>query len=323
MAIGERGHAVALVQAALVTLKYKLPVTIAKGKGTPDGVFGDETVAAVRAFQTDHKLKPDGIAGHKTITTLDALLPAAGPFKPPKLPKPSPPAPTPPPLVVPKGTVPTIVPMPVSADFKIGSDDPRIIPDKGAGIWNSKPTEILMQVKKAGIIQVLGPAYVLIGDDAVKHMAHYLNNTGNPLTIDLEGMVAEVPSAKILFEREVQRIKLYVQQLPSGTFDVTSTHAVNGYNGKGESPNWFFAVGGYSVWTKGKATIVGTGPGHECKLELEYKFYDRYNWDGGKHVYIAGIEITDEAMGEFHRQGIAKEYDEVGSFRRTLTWKAP
>ncbi len=85
--MGERGHAVALLQAALIMRHYKLPITLAKGNGTPDGVFGEETDTAVRAFQTDQKLKPDGIAGHKTISALDALLPAAGPIKPPKLPK--------------------------------------------------------------------------------------------------------------------------------------------------------------------------------------------------------------------------------------------
>ena len=326
LTLGETGHAVALVQAALITLKYKLPVSIAKMHGAPDGVFGDETIAAIRQFQTDKKLKPDGIAGHKTIAALDALLPPAGPEKPPEVPKPGPPPPAKPapaPIAPPKAPPASILPMPISPDFKIGTDDPKIVPDAGAGPWNSKPKEVLMRVKKAGIIEILGPAYVIIGDDAVKHMAHYLNNSGKPLTIDLEGMVAEVPSAKLRFETEVERIKQYVQQLPPGTFNVTSTHAVNGYNRKSESTNWFFAVGGYSVWTKGKATITGSGPGHDCKLELQYKFYDRYNWDGGKKVTIAGIDISDEAMGEFHREGLAQEYDEIGSFERVLTWKAP
>ena len=212
--------------------------------------------------------------------------------------------------------------MPVSSDFKIGTDDPKINPDRGAGTWNSKSKEILTAAKYVGIMDVLGPSYLVIGADAAKHMAHYLENSGSDYTIDLEGMVAQVPSAKTLFDVEVDKIKAYVEQLPPGTYEVTSIHAVNGYNYKRESTNWFFAVGGYSVWTKGQATVTGTGPGHACKLELEYKFYDRYNWDGGKSVTIFGIEITDEAMGEFHREGMAKEYNEVGSFRRTLEWKA-
>ena len=317
---GETGQGVVLMQAALITLKYKLPVSTRK-HGAPDGIFGAETKSAVMAFQTDQKLTADGVAGKNTITRLDSLLPFAPAPKPPKPPKPAPPAPVkPPPVpVTPSNPIP---PMPVSNDFKIGTDDPRIFPDAGAGLWNSKPKEILTVAKYVGILEILGPAYIIIGDDAVKHMTHYLNNSGSPLTIDLEGMVAEVPSAKVRFETEVERIKNYVGQLPPGTYDVTSKRAFNGYNFQSENRNWFFAVGGYSVWTKGRATITGTGPGHDCRLELEYKFYDRYNWDGGKHVHIAGIEITDEAMGEFHREGMAREYDEIGSFRRSLYWKA-
>ncbi|MEA2700721.1 MAG: hypothetical protein QOI66_4992 [Myxococcales bacterium] len=56
-------------------------------------------------------------------------------------------------------------------------------------------------------------------------------------------------------------------------------------------------------------------------VDFEYKFYDRYNWDAGKSVRLAGITITDKFMGEFHRQGLAQEYDCFGSFKRHLTWK--
>ena len=36
---------------------------------------------------------------------------------------------------------------------------------------------------------------------------------------------------------------------------------------------------------------------------------------------IHGITITDAFMGEFHRQGLAKEYDCYGSFKRSFSWK--
>jgi peptidoglycan hydrolase-like protein with peptidoglycan-binding domain len=316
LARGESSHAVALLQAALITRKYKLPKSSTKKHGAPDGIFGDETVSAVRAFQTDQKLVVDGVAGKSTIGRLDSLLPPAPPAPPLKLPKPTPAAP--PPAPSPPG-----LKMPVSADFKIGTGDPTITPDSGAGPWGSKSKEVLTAAKYVGIVEILGIAYVAIGDDAVKHMSHYLGNSGTPLTIDLEGMIAEVPSAKLLFDLQITKIKSYVEQLPPGTWDVTSTHAVNGYNTAAESKNWYFAVGGYSVWAKGKATILGAAPGHVCTLALEYRFYDRYNWDKGKSVTIAGIKVSDDAMGEFHREGMAKEYDEVGVVRRTLNWKAP
>ena len=56
-------------------------------------------------------------------------------------------------------------------------------------------------------------------------------------------------------------------------------------------------------------------------MKYEYKFFDRYNWDNGKSVRIAGITVTDAFMGEFHRMGLAKEYDVIGSVNKTITWK--
>jgi len=263
---GETGHAVALLQGGLISLGFKMPISTTKKHGAPDGIYGDETKRVIRQFQADQKLSQDGIAGRNTITRLDALLPPA--LLPPKPPEPIPPPPS--------SSVPS------STDFKLGTDDPKIAPDAGAGPWNSKPKEVITAAQYVGILEVLGPATVLIGFDAVKHMEHYLSNTGAPLTIDLEGMVAEVPSAKTLFDIEVAKIKAYAGRFPPGVYDITSTHAVNGYNRQSESRNWFFAVGGYSVWTKARVTVSGSGPGREVALDLEYKFYDRYNWDAEK-----------------------------------------
>ncbi len=42
------------------------------------------------------------------------------------------------------------------------------------------------------------------------------------------------------------------------------------------------------------------------------------SWDNGTKVNIGGIEITDEFMGKFHRQGLAKEYNEIGIIKLHL-----
>ena len=314
---GEQGVGVSLVQAALLTLKYRLPVSNRK-HGAPDGIFGPETFQAVSKFQGDHKLKVDGVVGQRTILKLDSLLPEAPKAKPAPPPAPAhlPPSPS-------KPASPRPAVIPTSPDFAIGTNDPIIKPDRGAGPWGSKSKELTTIALEVAIEEdVLPAAYFLIGNDATKHMKHYLGNTGRLLTIDLEGMVKEVPSAKLLFEGLVGMIKSYVESLPPGTYDVTSKHAWNGYNRQSENKNWYFAVGGYSVWPKGKAVVGSGGPGRTCTLALEYKFFDRYNWDGGKQVKIGPVVVTDEFMGEFHRQGLAMEYDEVGSIRRNLSWTA-
>jgi hypothetical protein len=64
----------------------------------PDGAFGSKTTAAVKAFQSSHQLKPDGIVGKQTWWALDAAYPPQPPVPPPYPPQPPvPPPPVPPP----------------------------------------------------------------------------------------------------------------------------------------------------------------------------------------------------------------------------------
>ena len=55
---GSRGEEVHVLQQALIDLGYL--------KGTADGVFGNRTENAVRAFQKKNRLEVDGLAGNKT-----------------------------------------------------------------------------------------------------------------------------------------------------------------------------------------------------------------------------------------------------------------
>lgn len=79
---GEHGEAVRLVQQALIDLGFAMPISTRKF-GSPDGVYGHETVARVREFQTKFHLRVDGSTGRHTMAKLDELLPAAGTPLPP------------------------------------------------------------------------------------------------------------------------------------------------------------------------------------------------------------------------------------------------
>lgn len=299
--LGSRGPTVALLQGGLIDLKFPLPKSTRK-TGAPDGLFGGEVQIAVVAYQTSRKLKKiDGIVGGDTLAAMDAeLAVAAGP-----------------PVHVP----PVILPPPSTAEYKVGTGDPPITPDPGAGIWNSSPKQATYLALGAAIVDILPLAYVTIGDDATKHMAHYLGNSGRAYTIDLEDMVADVPSARRRYEDEVAQMKQFVEMLGPGTFNIASQRANNGYNRKSENTNWFFAIGGYSSWGRGVAIVKDNPTGRQYEVDFEYRFYDRYNWDAGKSVTIGGITITDAFMGEFHREGLAQEFDCNGAFKRHFTWR--
>jgi hypothetical protein len=67
---GDSGPEVVKLQKALAALGLKV--------GNPDGTFGPATKAAVVAFQTSHKLSPDGIVGAATAKKLNDALAASG-----------------------------------------------------------------------------------------------------------------------------------------------------------------------------------------------------------------------------------------------------
>ena len=67
---GSRGESVRKLQQALIDLGYL--------NGKADGIFGNQTEKAVRAFQSAKKLTVDGLAGKKTQEILFSSKPTAG-----------------------------------------------------------------------------------------------------------------------------------------------------------------------------------------------------------------------------------------------------
>lgn len=212
-------------------------------------------------------------------------------------------------------------------NYRIGTNDPIIKHDMGAGVWGAKKRTFKMTALKQEILKKLPVAYVTIGDDAAKHMFYYFSNQGGDYNIDLQGMVNEVPSAKRQYNDELKRVKTFVKKLPIGTHSITTDTSIGGYNNEHENKNWYFAVGGYSAWIKGVAKVEDgdSRAPRKYRLDYEYKIADRYNWDGGvgvgKKVEIYGITITDKFMGEFHRQALAKEFNMHGSIKGVIEWE--
>lgn len=62
---GDKGEAVRYLQETLNKVGYDC--------GGVDGIFGNKTFAAVKAFQADHGLNPDGVVGVNTWAVLDRM----------------------------------------------------------------------------------------------------------------------------------------------------------------------------------------------------------------------------------------------------------
>lgn len=304
---GDSGLGVSLLQAALIESGYAMPRST-RNAGIPDGKFGNETFEKLKKFQGAMDLEPDGVAGRKTFARLDQLLTAKVE-----------------PFVKPNNSAPHLPFRPPSDHhYQLGKVDPFIKFDPGSGRFNSKPTSHSLKALKSGIqLALLHPAARFkTGRNAVRHMRHYFEATGKQLTIDLEELVKASSSGRDRFRKEVAQAKKFSEKLPSGKHQITSKSPEVGRNYTDDSKDWYYAVGGYSSWGKGTIKITDAPNGRIYDLKFEYRFSDKYNWDGGKPpTTIAKITISDEYMGEFHRQGLAQEFMCVGSLKRTFHWR--
>ncbi|MDH3377662.1 MAG: peptidoglycan-binding protein [Gammaproteobacteria bacterium] len=69
-----RGRAVHLIQFALLDLGYAMPRSTG-GSYSPDGIYGNETVGIVKAFQRSRHITDDGEVGRDTLRHLEAAFP--------------------------------------------------------------------------------------------------------------------------------------------------------------------------------------------------------------------------------------------------------
>lgn len=84
MRYGERGNAVRLIQQSMIDLSIDPMRLSIKKYSTPDGIYGNETVGAIKKYQRSKPhLKSDGVVGKNTMRALDKDLPGGGPKLPP------------------------------------------------------------------------------------------------------------------------------------------------------------------------------------------------------------------------------------------------
>ncbi len=205
------------------------------------------------------------------------------------------------------------------ANYEKGSNKLVIHPDAGAGLWNSVfATKEVLQKRKWLLRYIIPIASSLVGADAATHLERYFSNRGGEWQINLERFIKEVPSAKTLYQSELNMAKAFVEKLPLGRWSITSTTPSSGYTN--DNRNWFYAIGEYNAWGRGTALISLHAGKRHYQLEFEYCFFDCYNWDHQKKTRVLYRWVTDNEMGEFHLMGLAREYVVTGSIRKKVNW---
>ncbi|MFD4266865.1 hypothetical protein [Rhodococcus sp. NPDC058481] len=195
-------------------------------------------------------------------------------------------------------------------------------PDPGQGEWGSQPVYSRGDdLAFATVAAAASAAADAAGwTHASAHLNHYLDNSGELLTINADAVLREVSAADTkansIAEAELRRI--IAEASISQTFD-TPVQFQSQWSGfyitRDLSDDWFFAMGGIHLSATGVVTVHEPGEGAEPSITAEYTVHvhDRYNWDGDKSTEIAGVTVSDSRMGALHTAGLAQEYYIEGS----------
>lgn len=157
--------------------------------------------------------------------------------------------------------------------------------------------------------------------DAAANMNHYLDNTGTPQYIDVNGMLDDLPRLDEGSQEAVEGMAgsaVEDAQAAGATSPVTypfNTDRTPEYAYKSDDANWFYATGGYQYCTDGTITVhPPTDSDPEWTYSYDYRVHvaDRYNWDYNKGTTIGPATVTDAEMQKLHQAGLAQEYDLIG-----------
>ncbi|MCC7338680.1 MAG: peptidoglycan-binding protein [Pirellulaceae bacterium] len=312
---GSRGAGVAIIQAVLASNGAHMPITMASG--VPDGRFGRETHQAIFDFQASRsQLQADGIAGRNTIRELDLLaLSKESDFANIKFKQP---------------------PQYRRNEYTIGSTNPQTRSDGGAGRFGSKLPTYEFSFYRHALLQVLPYYQGQFGWEAADFIIHFLNATGTDKIVSPRAMLHAGPADSsnpvfTAYQTEVCQAQMFASTLPVGTHQIRSTRVSIATANYG---SWYYAVNGFQYW--GMATVFVTMENGVKTYQMHFTFniYDRYNWDlGEKSITIDLtdygapdtnnnlITVDDQTVGEFVRQGLAREFDTRGAFVEIISWR--
>jgi hypothetical protein len=198
--------------------------------------------------------------------------------------------------------------------------------DGGAsGEWGRDDAGILDRGKKELAKRAADAAELRGWTNAARHLRHYLGNSGDPLEVDPLRLLRDIP----LFASRAEGARLAMikdlQDRARAAYNGEQVVLYEDGEGKWRSipsdpailgDDWFYAMGGFSYGYTARAIVRPPANGQgEPTIQIDYRLhvFDRYNWDKGKSVNIAGVTITDDVLGDLHRVGIAREYEIRGT----------
>ncbi|MBW5485805.1 hypothetical protein [Streptomyces bambusae] len=192
-------------------------------------------------------------------------------------------------------------------------------PDPGAG-----PFDVEDPTAHDAYLLALAESMMAGGDligrtDASRNLAHFLEGTGKPLTLDVDRALSDDGALRAAVAEDISKHRNRWKQEALEAFRksggaLVSIPVETRGSGTFEDRNWYLGVGSHQRVVSGNVSVVPDAQGRP-KITMDYQvdLYDRYNWDAGKATPIGPTTITDADMARLHTVGLAQEYDMHGT----------
>ncbi len=201
------------------------------------------------------------------------------------------------------------------ATSELGRRSPAGTGNDGSGDWGRETPTRTDEYNHAQWARIADMAELVGYTNAARHMRHYLDNTGAPLEVDVEALLDQAPlvdqKCGDLVEDARDEVFLRISSGdPTQDHSFMLTGSVTGAQAdKGDSPDWYYAIGKMDVWYDATAQYASNGDGTGVvELDFVFNIFDNYNWDAKKWVTILGVKVMDEQVGRLHVVGLGQEY---------------
>jgi hypothetical protein len=141
-------------------------------------------------------------------------------------------------------------------------------------------------------------------NDAADLLKHYIDNTGEPYTVDADRMLKDVPQ----FQRDVDTTLAQVRKMPDGKFETDWGTTAPNLNDGGNNLNWYYALNHFEYRMVGEK--------HDGQITYHVEVQKRYDWgipsehrrplDGGP------IEFEQADIAPLNLVGEASDFDVHG-----------
>jgi hypothetical protein len=163
-----------------------------------------------------------------------------------------------------------------------------------------------IEIQLSGVVAALR---VKGWNDAADLLKHYLDNTGEPITVDVDRMLNDVPQ----FQKDVSTTLAGVRNQPDGHFQTNwrSTSAPSA----GDNLNWYYALHHFEY------RLVGHKHGGQIDYQVEIK--KRYDWgtpsEHRRDLDRFPVHLEQADVARLNMVGEATDFDVTGKSHTKTT----